>query len=287
MACGLEFRAVRRVVAPLVLLALVLFAALPAAAVTQASQAMVRVVHLAAGAPNADVYVDGTRMAAAVPFKTASKYHRMPASVHTLTVRPAGSSANSAPAASARVSVQSGSAYTVVLLGAAQQLQVRVAKDDFSAPPAGKAKLRIINAAPQSPPLDIGVAGGPTLFRNVTFGMVSNFVPVQAGTFSLEVRAAGSSTVLFTQGSSRLPAGAIITVAGTITSTGKIEMLPILDAAGAGNLPRGGVATGAGGTAGVPAAVGLPLLAGLSALVMLVAGRWRRSRAAADGAREA
>jgi Domain of unknown function (DUF4397) len=286
MVCGLEFRAVRRVVAPLVLLALVLLAALPAAAVTQESQAMVRVVHLAAGAPNADVYVDGTRMVAAVPFKTASKYHRTPASVHTLTVRPAGSSANSAPAASARVSVQSGSAYTVVLLGAAQQLQVRVAKDDFSAPPAGKAKLRIVNAAPQSPPLDIGVVGGPTLFRNVTFGMISNFVAVQAGTFSLEVRAAGSSTVLFTQGASRLPAGAIITVAGTITSTGKIEMLPILDAAGAGNLPRGGVATGAGGTAGVPAAVGL-LLAGLSALVMLGAGRRRRSGAAADGAREA
>jgi hypothetical protein len=287
MVYGPEFRAARRMVVPLVLLAPLLLAALPASAVTQESQAMVRVVHLAAGVPDADVYVDGTKVVAAVPFKTASKYHRMPASTHTLTVRRAGSTANSAPVASARVTVQPGTPYTLVLLGAPQQLQVRVAKDDFSAPPSGKAKLRIVNAAPQSPPLDIGVAGGPTLFHNVTFGMVSNFVTIPAGRFSLEVRAAGSSTVLFTQGASQLPAGAIITVAGTITSAGKIEMLPILDAAGAGNLPQGGVATGSGGSAGAPAAVGLPLLVGLIALVMLAVGRRRRSRRAADSARKA
>jgi hypothetical protein len=285
MVYGAEFRAARRSVGPLILLTLLLVTALPAGAVTQESQALVRLVHLAPGAPTADVYVDGTRMLAAVPFKTASKYHRMPASAHTLTIRPAGSTPSSAPAASARVSVLPGAAYTVVLLGVPQQLQVRVAKDDFSAPPSGKAKLRIVNAAPQSPPLDIGVAGGPTLFRNVTFGMISNFVTIQAGRFSMEVRAAGSSTVLFTQGASRLQAGAIITVAGTITSAGKIEMLPILDAAGAGNLPRGGVATGAGGTADRPASrvVGVPVVAGLLALILLAA---RRRRTATDSERE-
>jgi hypothetical protein len=279
MIYGAEFRAARRSVAPLILLALLLLTALPARAVTQESQALVRLVHLAPGVPTADVYVDGTRMMAAVPFKTASKYHRTGASVHTLTIRPAGSTTASAPAASARVSVLPGAAYTVVLLGTPRQLQVKVAKDDFSAPPSGKAKLRIVNAAPQSPPLDIGVAGGPTVFRNVTYGMISNFETVQAGRFSIEVRAAGSSTVLFTQGASRLPAGAIITVAGTITSAGKIEMLPILDAAGAGNLPRGGVATGAGGTAAGHASrlVGVPVVAGLLAIVLLAA--WRRRSA--------
>jgi Domain of unknown function (DUF4397) len=284
MVYGAEFRA-RRSVVPLILLALLLLTALPARAGAQESQALIRLVHLAPGAPNADVYVDGARTMAAVPFKTASKYHRMPASAHTLTIRPAGSTASSAPAASARVTVLPGAAYTVVLLGAPQQLQVRIAKDDFSAPPSGKAKLRIVNAAPQSPPLDIGVAGGPTLFRNVTFGMISDFVTIQAGRFSLEVRAAGSSTVLFTQGASRLPAGAIITVAGTITSAGKIEMLPILDAAGAGNLPQGGVATGAGGTAGGPASplVGVPVAAGLLALILLAA---RRGRTATDSGRK-
>jgi hypothetical protein len=281
-----EFRTARSWTAPTIMLALLLLA-LPAGAVAEQGQALVRVVHLAPGAPNVDVYVDGTRMIAAVPFKTASKYHRMPASTHMLVLRPAGSAANSTPSASQRVSVAPGVAYTVVLLGTPVQPQIRVAKDDFSAPPPGKARLRIINAAPQSPPLDVGVAGGPVLFRNVTFGMVSNFVPVTAGRFSLEVRRAGTSTVLFTQGASTLPAGTIITVAGTITSTGKIEMLPILDAAGAGNLPQGGVATGAGGTANTPASpvVGPTVLVALLALIMVAGRRRLRSRTAADRGR--
>jgi hypothetical protein len=122
------------------------------------------------------------------------------------------------------------------------------------------------------------------LFRNVTFGTVSAFTPVTAGRFAIEVRQAGTSTVLFTQGASTLPAGTIITVAGTITPAGKIEMLPILDAAGAGNLPRGGVATGAGGTAQEPAwaVVGPALLVALVALLAPVtaAARGRLRRAA-------
>jgi Domain of unknown function (DUF4397) len=283
MTSGTQLRAAGRLVTSMLLLALLLLAALPAGAAAQEGQALVRVVHLAAGVSKVDLYVDGTRMVPATPFRSASEYHRVPASAHTLEIRPAGAAAGPASAASARVSVRPGAAYSAVLLGTPGRLQAKVAKDDFSAPPPGKAKLRIVVATPQAPPLDIGIAGGPTLFRNVGFGTVSDFVAVDAGRFSLEVRPAGSSSVLFTQGASTLPAGTIITVAGTITSAGKIEILPILDAAGAGNLPRGGVATGAGGTAdrqasGAAGAVGLPVLLGLLVVLALAAGRRERPR---------
>ena len=171
------------------------------------------------------------------------------------------------------------------MLGSAEASRAVVARDDFSAPPAGRAKLRIIDAAPQSPPLDIAVADGPVLFRDVKFGEVTPFVDVAAGRFSMEVRAAGTSKVLFTQGAAKMPAGMIVTLAGTITATGQIETLPILDAAGAGNLPRGGVATGAGGTAGGqawrPVAL-LPLpMVGLLAATAWMARRRSRSQAVA------
>jgi hypothetical protein len=77
----------------------------------------------------------------------------------------------------------------------------------------------------------------------------------------------------------------IVTLAGTISPAGQIETLPILDAAGAGNLPRGGVATGAGGTAGGqgwPAAWLLPV-AGLLAAAAWAAGRRPRRQVAGSG----
>jgi hypothetical protein len=181
-----------------------------------------------------------------------------------------------------RTSVRAGDPYTAVLLGPMAQLKAVVVEDDFAAPPAGRAKLRVIDAAPQSPPLDIAVAGGPVLFRDVRFGEVTPFVTVAAGSFGMEVRAAGTSRVLFTQGAARMPAGMIVTLAGTITATGQIETLPILDAAGAGNLPRGGVATGAGGTA--PGQPSHPVVAPALVVALLAAAAWaarRRSRSKA------
>lgn len=268
-------------VAIIMLLALLLLAALPAGAVAQSGQAMVRVVHLSADTPEVDLYVDGAKTVSATPFKTASKYRSLAPGAHTFEVRPAGA-AGSAPAASVRASVKADAPYTVVLLGQQGKLQAVMAKDDFTAPPAGQAKLRAIVAAPQAPPLDIGVAGGPILFRDVRFGEVTPFVTVTAGKFSVEVRQAGTSRVLFTQGAARIPAGMIVTLAGTITATGQIETLPILDAAGAGNLPRGGVATGAGGTA--PGQPSRPVVAPALVVALLAAAAWaarRRSRSKA------
>jgi Domain of unknown function (DUF4397) len=265
------------------LVTLLLLVALPGVAAAQDGRAMVRVVHLSAGVPAVDLYVDGAKTVPAVPFKTASKYRSLPAGTHTLAIRPSGSAPSSEPLASARASVRSGAPYTTALLGAAAESRAVVVKDDFAAPPAGRAKLRVIDAAPQSPPLDIAVADGPVLFRDLRFGEVTPFVTIAAGRLSMEVRAAGTPKVLFTQGATRMPAGMIVTLAGTITAAGKIETLPILDAAGAGNLPRGGVATGAGGSAGGRASwpLALPPLAGLLAATAWAAGRRPRRQAVA------
>jgi hypothetical protein len=268
-------RAATSPVATTTLLALLLLVALPGEAVAQDGRALVRVVHLSADAPTVDLYVDGAKTVSTVSFKSASKYRSLAAGTHTLAVRPTGAAPSSAPAASIRTSIRADAPYTAVLLGPMAQLRMVIAKDDFAAPPAGRAKLRVIDAAPQSPPLDIGIAGGPLLFKDVRFGEVTPFVTIAAGRFGMEVRASGTSRVLFRQGAARMPAGMIITLAGTITGAGQIETLPILDAAGAGNLPRGGVATGAGGSArGQPSRlVGLLLMMGLLAVTAWAARR--------------
>jgi Domain of unknown function (DUF4397) len=243
---------------------------LPAAAGAQQAPTRVRVLHLSPDAPRVDVYVDGTSTLTAVPFKTATKHAQVPAGTHTVEIRPAGS-ANGNPLATSRETFTRGAAYTLAAVGPAAKLQIMVLKDDFTAPPPGKAKLRGIDAAPQSPPIDIAIAGGPVLFRNLTFPEATSFATVEAGSMALEVRMAGTEQVVFKSGARPLPAGAILTVAGTVSPSGTIEVLPILDAAGAGAAPRGGIATGAGGTA--PAdGTGLALSLTAAGLALMVGG---------------
>jgi Domain of unknown function (DUF4397) len=257
--------------------------ALPAAAGAQGARARVRVLHLSPDAPKIDVYVDGTSTLTAVPFKTATKHAQVPAGTHTVEIRPAGS-ANGNPLATARATLAPDAAYTLAAVGPAAKLQVMVLKDDFTAPPAGKAKLRGIDASPQSPPIDIAIAGGPVLFHDLTFPEATPFATVKAGSMALEVRMAGTKQVVFKSGARPLPAGAILTVAGTVSPSGTIEVLPILDAAGAGATPRGGIATGAGGTA---PADGIRLAGPLTAagLALLVGGAISLQRRRHGGAR--
>jgi hypothetical protein len=244
--------------------------ALPAAAGAQGAQARVRVLHLSPDAPKVDVYVDGTSTLTAVPFKTATKHAQVPTGTHTIEIRPAGS-ANGNPLATTRATIAPDTAYTLAAVGLAAKLQIIVLKDDFTAPPPGKAKLRGIDASPQSPPIDIAIAGGPVLFRNLTFPEATPFATVEAGPMALEVRMAGTEQVVFKSGARPLPAGAILTVAGTVSPSGTIEVLPILDAAGAGATPRGGIATGAGGTAPADGTV-LALSLTAAGLALMVGG---------------
>jgi hypothetical protein len=253
--------------------------ALPVNAGAQEQQARVRVLHLSPDAPKIDVYVDGTKTQAAVPFKTATKHAQVPAGTHTVELRPAGSATGDRSVASARATVAAGAAYTLAAVGPAAKLQLLVLKDDFTAPPPGKAKIRGIDAAPQSPPIDIAIAGGSVLFRDLTFPEATPFATIDAGSMALEVRMAGTDEVVFRSGARSLPAGAILTVAGTVSPTGTVEVLPILDAAGARTTPRGGIATGAGGSAPVEGTdLAGPLAATGLALVMGAAIVLRRRR---------
>ena len=88
--------------AVLALLLLVL-AVLPGVAAAQDRPAMVRLVHLSAGVPAVDLYVDGTRTVAAVPFKTASRYRSLPAGGAAKSSSATTARSCSPPPSSARV----------------------------------------------------------------------------------------------------------------------------------------------------------------------------------------
>jgi hypothetical protein len=62
--------------------------------------------------------------------------------------------------------------------------------------------------------VDIAVADGPLLFRNVGFKGIAGPMPVPAGSYTLQVRAAGTNTVLLLLPSVSLSDGQIVTLFG-------------------------------------------------------------------------
>jgi hypothetical protein len=68
-----------------------------------------------------------------------------------------------------------------------------VAVDDTATPEAGKAWVRVLHGSPDAPAVDVKVNDADVL-TNVAFGDISDYLPVDAGTYNIKVCAAGTET---------------------------------------------------------------------------------------------
>jgi hypothetical protein len=85
--------------------------------------------------------------------------------------------------------------------------------DNNAQPAAGKAHVRFVHASPDAPAVDVAVAGGgPVLFGGIDFKGVGDYLPVDAGTYDLEVRVSGTDTVALSVPGVKLEDGYVYTI---------------------------------------------------------------------------
>jgi hypothetical protein len=195
----------------MVLAGAVLALMLAPAAFAQAGGAKVRVVHASPDAPAVDVWVNGQKALTNVPFFTASNYLDLPAGSYDIKVVPTGQTEPAVIDAKG-VAIEAGKAYTIAAVGKLADIKPAVLVDNLAAPASGKAHVRVIHASPDAPAVDIKLANGTTLIPNLAFPNASAYLPVDAGSYDLQVTPAGASTVVLDLKGTRLEAGKIYDV---------------------------------------------------------------------------
>jgi len=105
-----------------------------------------------------------------------------------------------------------GKAYSVFAIDSVSSIEPLVLEDDLTAPATGKAHVRFVHLSPDAPAVDVAVTAGPVVFSNVAFRGYQGFTPLNAGTYNLEVRVAGTATVALPLPGITLEAGKIYTV---------------------------------------------------------------------------
>jgi hypothetical protein len=248
---------------PLLSIAILLFSfgAIPATAGAQ-GEGHVRVAHLSPDAPAVDVYVDGSKVLTAVPYKSVSNYLAVPAGSHTFKVTPTGQ-ANAV--ITAQADVAAGAYDTVAAIGPVAQIKGVIFPDDLSTPPAGDAKVRAVHAAVGAPsPVDV-LANGKPAFTGLAFGNATQYAPVPAGSYTLGVAPAGSMTAAFSA-TATLAAGTTYTAFAIGNGSSQpYGLLLVNDSAGAEM--AGGPTTG-GGWLATHHRAGLPLVPMASVVVL-------------------
>lgn len=285
-----------------VVVAAVLSPASPAGA--QEPSSRIRLGHFSPDTPEMDVYLvgldgDESRVLQGLGYGEVSDYAPLDPGEYTFLLRPAGSPAESDPAVTATATLEEGSAYTFAAMGPSADLQQALVTDDLAPPPAGQAKVRLIQASSTADTVDVRAADGPVLAEGAGFASTTDYAPVDAGSWTVEVTATGDGgPVTRTLDLEAGTVNSLVVLEGTDGQP--FELTRVVDATGVdasasgGELgitqatPLGGVATGGGGTAdGIAAGAGdrdggtawtSPLAIGLAvALAAAVALGRRRS----------
>lgn len=232
---------------------------------------MVRVAHMAPGAPPVDVALDGQVVLRSLAFGEVSGYAAVPAGTRQARVTPAGT--REPVVIDTPLTLESGRAYTVVATGELPAVTAIVLSDDITPPPGGQTKVRFVHTAPDAPAVDVVVTGGSTLFTNIPFRGASTAITVPAGTYTLAVRPAGQQATALTVPNVRLSAGEFVTVfaAGKLTD-GSLRAV-IATSRTAPTMPTTGAGVSGKTTPGFA-------LGWLMALAILALGGivWRRQR---------
>jgi len=287
--------------AVLAALAAVLTVVTPAGA--QEANAHIRLAHFSPDTPEMDVYVAGfdgeeTRVLEGLGYGEVSDYAALPAGSYTFLLRPMGAPAESAPAVTASADLAESAAYTFAAMGPNAELQKALLTDDIAPPPAGKAKVRLIQASSTAGEVDVTTVDGPALAENRAFATATGYAAIDAGAYTVQV-STSSGTEL--ERGLTLDAGTVNTLAVLENAAGEIELTRVVDATGTdvssdGPLgarqatPLGGVDTGGGGLAELVvgeadtqgSGSSMPLVAGIgAALAVALAGAILVSRRSA------
>ena len=172
--------------------------------------AKVLVTHASPNAPGVDLLVDGSKQnSAALTFPNNTGYLAVESGARNIKVNVTGTSTT---VINADLTLEKDKNYSVFAIDSVSKISALVLTDDLTAPASGKAHVRFVHLSPNAPAVDVAVTGGGVVFGNKSFKDYTAFTPLDAGTYNLEVRVAGTSTVALPLPGITLEVGKIYTV---------------------------------------------------------------------------
>lgn len=166
------------------------------------------VVHTSPDAPAVDLLVDDA-VIGMLQFAENTNYIGTPSKTTNIKVNVSGTSNT---VIDADLNFKPSKNYSIFAIDSVANISALVLEDNLAAPPAGKAHVRFIHLSPDAPVVDVTLTDGTMIFNNYAFSNHSDFTPLDAGTYNLEVRVAGTTTVALPLNGIQFDDGKIYTV---------------------------------------------------------------------------
>jgi hypothetical protein len=185
---------------------------------TPTPKSKVLVTHASYDAPGVDLLVDGTVInTSALTYPNNTGYIELNAGTRNIKVNASGTSTT---VINADINFEENKNYSLFACNTLAAIEAILTEDNLGAPASGNAHVRFIHLSPDAPAVDVALDGGSVVFADFTFKEASVFTPLAAGSYDLEVRLAGTSTVALDLAPITLENGKIYTVYAKGSATG-------------------------------------------------------------------
>lgn len=175
-----------------------------------AATSNILVVHASPDAPGVDLLLDGVVVnSQALMYPDNTGYLSANAGTRSIKVNASGTSTT---VIDASLTLDPNAAYSIFAADILSNIAAVVLEDDLSAPASGKAHARFVHLSPDAPAVDITLTDGTVVFGDVEFKESTAFTPLDAASYDLQVRLAGTSNVVLNLPGIILEDGKIYTV---------------------------------------------------------------------------
>lgn len=200
----------------------------PSDSMAASGHSLVRVVNAVTAGGDVTVQLSDQPLFRDVKPGSVTDYREVTNNLADFTVRAAGIADGFMIAEKERI-LRDGNRYTVFLIAEdIARSSLRVVRDDVI-PDSGKARIRVMHAAPGAPELDVSILGTTEkLFSGVNFKSEAGYKDLAPGSVTLELRAKDVTKVLLRLPAMTLERGTATTI--VITGAGKLGFLKFTDA---------------------------------------------------------
>lgn len=158
--------------------------------------AYVSVMHAVPDAPNVDVYANDKLIVSNLAYGKYTEYLKVPAGTYQISIYAAGTKTN--PVITRMVMLSQEEIFTVIAAGTLKTINLFAIQDADVAKVAGKALVRFLHLSPNAPAVDITLPDGTMVFQNVSFGNMTEYIPLDDKIYTVQVRVASTDTVVLT-----------------------------------------------------------------------------------------
>lgn len=156
----------------------------------------IRILNASPNSPAVDIYLDNKLMVQNLAYTEFSKYMVVSPGDLNIKIYPAGQKID--PVLNITVNIPSGFTFNMAIIGLFPNISIYDIPEPSTPNKFNRACIRFINLSPNSPAIDLTLPDGTKIFNNIKYKDYSIYACIPPGTYTLQIRLAGTNNILLT-----------------------------------------------------------------------------------------